>query len=260
MSFVDAPTTFNLRHFFISIDGEEKTGKTTLALTAKGPTSVLDLNDGLHGVVHKAATGLPPFVRPKKVRIAAHPLPDGNDRDEVKAKSVKEWNSLAVDFREAVAKDKSVIVDSGSDLWRLDRQSEFGGAKSESRKGSLDYDMANSKIRGLLRLYHAHKANVILTHQLEEEWKQVKKPDGTETSRKTGKLVRDGFKEIGFMVQMVLRTRKEINDTGLHFVARLEVCRFDPALEGTDFSSEVDMFNLPTIMAFCTGTEASEWE
>lgn len=260
MSYVDAPTTFDLRHYFISIDGEEKTGKSTLALTAKGPIDVLDLNDGLHGVVHKATTGQPPFTRRKKVRIAVHPLPDGNDRDDVKAKSTKEWNAFAADFRASVVTAKTVIVDSGTDLWRLDRQSEFGGAKSESRKGSLDYDMANSKIRGLLRLYHTHKANVILTHQLEEEWKQYKKPDGTETSRKTGKLIRDGFKEMGFMVQMVLRTRKEITDTGLHFIARLEVCRFDPSIEGTDFSSEVNMFNLPTIVAFCTGTDASEWE
>lgn len=254
MPFVDAPSTFTRRNLWITIDGDEKTGKTHLSLTAPGPKSILDLNDGLDGVVQKAVVRTPG----QAIKVAHWPLPDGRTKADVKNAAVKVWTGMSDDYRTALTKSRTVIVDSGTEVYRLARQSEFGDVKSTGGKGQLDYDMVNSKMRGLLRLFHAHKANVILTHQLKDEWQTYVKPDGSKASRTTGKRIRDGFDEIGFMIQVGLRTFKRIDNDGLHFGCTLEICRFDPKLEGTEFLD--DLCNLPFIMGTITDTDTAEWE
>ena len=259
MSFTDAPAVFALDRLFVSIEGEEKSGKTHLALTIaqKGfTTGVIDANDGLSGVVHKRVQE----VGAGKIKVAKHPIPDGVDKAAIKAAAIREWAAMRVDLIESLGKNRATIVDSGTEVWLLSRQSEFGDAKTESKKGSLDYEAANSKVRGLYRLYHANKSHLIITHQMDDEWKGQKDPNtGQIKNVRSGRRKFDGFKEVPFMVQVILRTDKVINEAGLHFVATLTTCRFNPQLEGTEFSSENDMFDLPYIFGFITDTEREAW-
>lgn len=258
MSIIDAPSEFTRRNLFIVIDGEEKTGKTHLALTAAQSgfsTLVHDLNDGLDGVVQKRVKE----VGAGKIKVAHHPIPDGQTVDAQRDKAKTEWADFAKDFRDGMAKHRVNIIDSGTEIYKLSRMSEFGDVKqTKTGKGQLDYDAVYSKIRGLLRLFHASKSHLIVTHQLEEEWGTKKDPDsGKVKGYKTGRMVRDGFKEIPYMMQIGLRTKKVVDNDGLHFVATLEVCRFDPTIEGTEFTD--DMFDLPLIMSFVTGTDREVW-
>lgn len=260
MSIVDAPSAFTRRNLFVCIDGEEKTGKTHLALTIAQPnftTLVHDLNDGLDGVVQKRVRA----VGDGKIKIAHHPIPDGQTVDKQREKAKSEWSGFAQDFRDGMSKHRANVIDSGTELYKLSRMSEFGDVKQTERgKGQLDYDAVYSKIRGLMRLFHASKSHLIITHQVTEEWKNRKDPvTGVTRGYTTGRLIFDGFKEIPYMMQIGLRTKKVIDASGLHFVATLEVCRFDPKLEGTEFSDEADMFDLPTIMGFVTETDREVW-
>ena len=259
MSFIDAPSTFNLNHLFVSIEGEEKTGKTHLALTIaqKGfTTGVIDLNDGLGGVIDKRVRE----IGKGWIKVAKHPIPDGVDKAAIKVAATREWAEMRPDLINSLKSNRATVVDSGTEIWLLSRQSEFGDAKTESKKGSLDYEAANSKVRGLYRLYHAHPSHLIITHQLDDEWKGQKDPNtGQIKNVRSGRRKLDGFKEIPFMVQVRLRTDKGITDTGLHVVATLTACRFSPQLEGTEFSSENGMFDLPFIFGFITDTDRETW-
>lgn len=258
MSFTDASAVFNLDKLFISIEGEEKTGKTHLALTIAQPsftTGVIDLNDGLGGIVNKRVT----LIGPSRIKVASHPIPDGEDKEAIKRAAKTEWAGMRKDTIESLAKNRATVMDSGTEVWLLARQMNFGGAKTDSNKGSLDYDAANSQARGLYRLYHANKSHLIITHQMEDEWRGQKTEDGKIKNVRTGRRKFDGFKELPFMVQMALQTAKVIDESGLHFVATLTTCRFNPRLEGTEFSDANDMFDLPFIIAYATETDREVW-
>jgi len=252
----EASGEFTKRKFFISIEGENKTGKTTLALTAKGPFRVADLNDGLEGVVHKRVRGLPPFTKPARVMVAKHPIPHGVTKDAIKAAAIKSWESFQKDYIEGTNQPGTFLCDSGTEVYKLARYSEFGDAKSQSKKGALDYEASNAKMRGLLRLFHAGKSNVIITHQLKDEWKTSTDGNGNSKSRTTGKRIIDGFEEIAYMVEIIIRTDKRVTNQGIEFIAKIDTNRFDPNLEGMEFSGE--QFNLPFIISLCTGVDVDE--
>lgn len=273
MPYEDAPSDLLIGKMLVSIDGEEKTGKTHLALTAatsRRTMGVIDHNDGLNGVVQKRVR----LIGPKKIRLAKHPIPEGMDKNAVKTAAKKVWEAQDKDYTESLKSMAVTFVDSGTETWQLARMCSFGDVKAEggSRKGALDYDYANSLVRGYIRRYHAYKSTVIFTHQLEEEWKTRSDPStGAMKSYKSGKMVRDGFKYVPFQVEVVLRTEKRVTTPeGLHFVAILQTCRFNPALEGTEFSSAIEigeeeygqpvtMFDLPYIFAFITETDRRQW-
>lgn len=256
MPFTDAPSEFKRTNLFVDISGEEKTGKTTLAMSARPKIHIIDMNDGLDGVIQKAVkkygTG--------KIKVAYHPLPQHDTKEKMQVAAKATWTALDKDVRDAAKLGGTVLFDSGTELYKLARYASIGGLKTESRKGQLDYEMVNSMMRGMYHLFHAHKANFVLTHQVREEWVSYKDSNGVEKRRTTGKLINNGWEDTGYDIQIALRTEKRVNaEDGLHFVAILRTCRFAPELEGTEFSSAADMFNLPYIMSFVTNTEEDMW-
>lgn len=257
MAFTDVSDTFDIKAFFISIEGEEKTGKTSLALSLASPaftTGVIDLNNGMGGVAHKRVIK----VGKGKIKVARHPMPLGDDRDKIRREAIGAWPKMRSDFHESLQKNRLTIADSGTELWLLSRQASFGDAKTESKKGSLDYDEANSRIRGMYNLYHGYNSHLVITHQMDDEFKQQKDSNtGQLKAVRTGGRRFDGFKEIPFMVQVVLRTSTYIDNTGLHFRATLQTCRFAPQLVGTEFDD--DLCDLPYILGFITDTETERW-
>lgn len=254
MAFVDAPLEFRRTNLFVDISGEEKTGKTTLALTARPTINVIDMNDGLDGVVQKVVAR-----RGKgKIKIAYHPLPQFDTKDKMREAARKTWDALLLDVKTAALTGGTVFFDGGTELYKLARYAEFGDVKTTGKKGALDYDAVNSRMRGLFHLFHAHKANFILTHQVREEWKRYTDSNGVDKSKTTGKLINNGWEDTGYDIQIALRTYKRIDVEGLHFGATLTVCRFEPKYEGTQF--EDDLCNLPYIMGFVTDTEEGMWQ
>ena len=255
MPFVEAPSVFQRKNLFVDISGEEKTGKTTLAMTARPVIHVIDMNDGLDGVIQKMVKRR----GPGKIKVAYHPLPQHDTKEKMKAAAEKTWTALLADVKTAAALGGTLLLDTGTELYKLARYASFGDAKAPvSRRGRLDYEATNSMMRGIFHLFHAYKANFILTHQLKEEWKNYTDPGtGQEKSRTTGRLINNGWEDTGYDIQLALRTYKRVDQEGLHFGATLTTCRFDPSLEGTPF--EDDLCNLPYIMGFVTGTEEEQW-
>lgn len=266
MGWANAPTSFTRRNIFWDIGGEEKTGKTTLALSLPGDMGVVDLNRGLDGVIQKAIARRKKASIKGSVRISACPAPDGEeDSAKVKAEALKVWKSMDADMRQGFKTMRSVVVDSGTEFYKLSRMCSFGDVKSKGGKGQLDYDEVYRRMRFLLNQFHTNKAHLIITHQLKDEWvSKIDPQTGNRKSSKTGKLIRDGFDEIGYMSQIVIRTEKRIDkEAGLIFVGRVESCRFNADLEGAEFTSEDEdspfFLALPHIAAMATDTDIEEW-
>lgn len=257
MPWENAPTEFVRRNLFIEINGEEKTGKSTLAMSAKPDISIVDMNDGLDGVIQKALRKY--NLKPPQIQRAYHPLPQyQEDKDKLRVIARKQWDLMFADVQATLAaKRATLFFDSGTELYALARYSEMGGLKSATKKGQLDYEGVNSKMRGLYHMFHAHKTNFIVTHQVRDEWKDVM-VDGEKKRRTTGKKIANGWDDTAYTSQVILNTKKVIDNDGLHFVATLQTCRFAPELEGTEFQD--DQFYLPFIMGFVTDTDTSEWE
>lgn len=267
MAWSEAPTQFTRRNIFWDILGEEKTGKTTLGLTIPGDLGVIDLNRGLDGVVQKAVARRKKAGIKGRVRVSACPLPDGEeDSAKCKAEALKVWKILDADMRVGFKSMAGMVTDSGTEFYKLARMCSFGDVKSKGGKGQLDYDEVYRRMRFLLNQFHANKASLVMTHQLKDEWvSRVDQGTGKVKSSKTGKLVRDGFDEIGYMAQIVVRTSKRIDkETGLVFVGKVESCRFNADIEGAEFTNEGDVdspfyLTLPHIAAMATDTDIEEW-
>jgi hypothetical protein len=260
--FVNAPSEFVAKKIFLGISGEEKCGKTHIAMSAPKPLYVIDMNEGLNGVIQKevrrAGVG--------SIKVAHHPLPPfSENRDTLKTAAARVWNEMLKDYTDALTTAKSVLVDGGTELYKLARWAAFGGDKNEgSRKGALDYDMINARMRGFYRLYYANKASLIVTHQVEDEWIQYKKPDGTVASRKSGKLVNNGWNDFPFMAEVGIRVGKPDGKFG----ATIQFCRFAPEIEGNQLFDMVDpdtgqtlvaMLNFPYVASMATGTPEEVW-
>lgn len=270
MPFVDAPTTFNRRRIFWDIIGAEKTGKTSLSLSLGGDTNIIDLNRGLDGVVQKALKRRKEAGVRGKVRYASHQVPDGEaDSAKCKTEALKTWAGMDADMRSSFKSSNVVLVDSGTEFYKLSRMCSFGDVKGKGGKGQLDYDEVYRRMRFLLNQYHANKAHLVTTHQLRDEWvSKVDRETGKTKSSKTGKLIRDGFDEIGYMAEIVVRTDRRITKNGMIFVGVVEECRFNADLVGVEFTSERDeddepgpyFLSLPHIAAMATETEVEEWK
>jgi hypothetical protein len=80
--------------------------------------------------------------------------------------------------------------------------------------------------------------------------------DGEMTSVRTGKLLRAGFKEVGYLSDVAVRCFREDGK----FKALIEVCKLaplGPALEGTVV--EGDNLNFASIIAMATDTDREDW-
>lgn len=261
----DAPTAFTRRNIFWDIIGEEKTGKTTLSLTLPGEYGIVDLNRGLDGVVQKSVGRRVAAGTKGKVRVSSCPIPDGEqDVTKAKAEALKVWTTLDADMRSGFKSLRNMVVDSGTEFYRLSRMCSFGDVKSKGGKGQLDYDEVYRRMRFLLNQFHANKAHLVMTHQLKDEWVSKIDPNtGARKSSTTGKRIRDGFDEIGYMAQITIRTSKRVSKTGVVFVGTVESCRFNADIEGSEFTNEDEdspfYLSLPHVAAMATDTDIEEW-
>lgn len=228
----DADAMYRL---LLNIQGLEKTGKDHFSLTAPDPIAMLSFDIGLEGVIEK-------FNKKKKVYIAEYELlaqPGVASEADVEREASKLWNQVVSDFRDAFASPsiRTVIVDTGSELWELKRLSEFGKMSANVQH----YGPVNADFRRLLRIPYDTNKNFAMLHKMKDEW--TRGADGK--SGKSGKLERAGMKDIGFLLQGNIQTWRDANQ-GFH--ATMLDCRQNPTVNGVDF--EGPMCNWATVGSF----------
>jgi len=182
------------RRLIVTVDGEEKTGKTHFALTAPGPIALINLDIGDEGVAEKFV------VEGKKIAKNDYLLPHGRTASQEDAIAL--WEKLKSDYYKALENSviRSIVIDTGTDAWALDRLARFGQL---SKVPAYKYDEINVEFKEMIKRAYAHDKNVILTHQLKDEYVD---------NQRTGGRIRSGFSKIGYLSQVTVRTVRYFGD------------------------------------------------
>lgn len=225
----------------LNVQGLEKTGKNHFSFTAPDPIALLSFDLGIEGVIEK-------FNKKKRIHVAEYELlaqPGVATEAEVEKEATKLWLRVVSDLRDALASTsiRSVICDTGSELWELKRLSEFGKMSANIQH----YGPVNADFRRIVRLPFDTDKNCIMIHKMKDEW--VRGADGK--SGKSGKLERAGMKDIGFLLQGNLQTWKtNIDGGGTEFHGTMLDCRQNPEINGMDFAGEMLHFGQIGMMVF----------
>lgn len=244
---------FKKRGIFLDIVGLEGMGKSSLAMTLArlGPVGYVDIDQSFDRAKKLDGKKERANIKVLPVRYAA-----GLGEEEVKKACGPAWVGMEKKVKEAAAGwAKGVIIDTGTEDWELLRLGSFGTVTPKGRTDRL-YGQVNARFRTHLRsIYRTHGKHLVTIHQLKDEYIDKMK-DGSLQSVRTGKHVRAGFKEIGYMTDMVIRCVR----SGSDFTAVVDLCKLPPngpALEGTEL--EGDQIDFATIVAMATDTEREEW-
>lgn len=233
----------------ISSQGLEKSGKTEFALSAPGPIAIINMDDGLEGVVEK-------WVKKKRLWIAHFPIPPMGDKNTYLAI----WRRTEDAFMKALAnKDvRTIMIDTGSDWWELCRLAEFG-ALSPAVDIKRAYGPLNQKFRSFIKAAYQTDKNLIMTHKMKELYTvkqvvvngQMKNQDSWDGES----YKRTGFGENNFLIQVNLEHRYR----GGKFETEIINCRQDMSIAGYVMDQKESNFQTLGTMVF-EGTSKEDWQ
>lgn len=207
----------------VAICGDEKTWKSTMALSFPRPLRHFELDVGgfkraawriedLDGISSK------PYPTPIPLEKMLGTQKKGPTiRFPKKVTGIKEiWQQIVIDFVDFVnSEDETAVMDSGTQLWwlchtgRLQELQEIQLAKDPNmdennlRERLKPVEYPNDRMRNLLYTAHSYKKNLILTHYFKDVYAERATEKGIE-SYKTGAIEEDGFKETKRLVDIVL--------------------------------------------------------
>lgn len=209
------------RKLILSVEGQEKEGKTHFGLTAPGPIAFFDMDIGTEGVVQK-------FLDEKEVWTKRYDFKDVMNQDHW----VVTWEEFKTDYKATVRARTigTVIVDTMTEAWELARLARFG--RIEQVKPH-HYGPVNAEFRDLIRNAYDGMTHVILIHKMKGEYVNDKY---------TGRRVRAGFSDMGFLVQMSVRVWRD--EDGFHL--RILDSRHDADLVGMELAGP--MLNFETLL------------
>ncbi len=240
------------RGVFMDIIGLEGTGKSSLALTLAelGQVGYIDIDQSVDRARKPKGKKWGQIL---PVRYAA-----GMGEEATKQTCGPVWVDLAKKVREASSTwaTGGIVIDTATEDWEVLRLGSFGTLNPKGNRMDRLYGPVNALFRSHLRsVYRAAGKHLVTIHQVKDEYKDVVK-NGQVTSIKTGKQNRAGFKEIGYLADVVVRTFREDGE----FKLKIEVCKLapnGPDLEGTEL--EGDQLSFLSIVTMATDTEPSEW-
>ena len=243
------------RGIHMDILGLEGQGKSSLALTLAelGAVGYVDIDQSVDRA-HKPSKKQMAGVKILPVRYAP-----GMGEEATKAVCGPVWLDLEKKVRTAAETwaTGGIIIDTATEDWEVLRLGSFGTLNPKGNRMDRLYGPVNARYRMHLRhIYRTNRRQLVTIHQLKDDYKDVKGSDGQLKSIKTGKQVRAGFKEIGYMADVAIRVHR----VGSDFKATIEVCKLSPNgpdLEGTEIDG--DQLNFLSIVTMATDTEPEEW-
>lgn len=227
----------------VATDGLEKSGKNHFAFTAPAPIYTLSFDTGLEGTIQK-------FQKDKEIYVKDYMIPrpqsaskEAQDRAMKEADAV--WDLFLNDYAEALSKARTIIADTGTEMWELLRICRLGkldGVKPHH------YGPVNAEYRTIIREAYANPRNVnlIILHKLKAEYKNDKRTD---------KMERAGFSDTGYMVQANLH---HFRDATGAFCTEIAECRHDPELTGVVLSGDDNNF-MSLAMQMIPDSDPGEW-
>ena len=234
---VNIPRQFPISKFrketfvvILSIWGETKTCKTTLALTFPKPLVHFEFDPGglewaAHKFVGEAITSTPYAV---PIQLGVDKEGKGNRIPTLhpfQLRGIKElWYKVLADYNKAL-EDKSIqtiVMDTATQLQQIDRagylqekqEAQFNpngtlppGEKLRQQLQQFEYTEPNARMRSIIYAVRIHKKNLVLVHFAADEY--ITRPNsqtGSLESVTSGKIILDGFKETERLVDMEIYT------------------------------------------------------
>lgn len=205
--------------------GGEKTGKDHFGLTAPGPIAIQSFDIGLEGVVEKF---LKAPLGPKEI-VATHYEFDRNDCSQEAAKELSE--RFDEDYTLALKKARTIIWDTETELWELERYAEFGeNQQGVSTDAPKNYVRLNGRYRDRIQRAYDSGVNLQLIQKVKERWTLNAKGSPVPS----GNFEPTGFKEANYIVQVNLRHSWE-KERG--FVLDVINCRQNMGIAGESFEN-----------------------
>jgi hypothetical protein len=200
LSFTNAADIAPHKRLIIAIDGPDKAGKTHFGLSGPGDVYVHSFDTGLEGVVEK-------FRDKKVIQVAEYQ--DGSDPNEW-------WETFEYDYLEGSSKKaRTCVWDTATEVWELLRLAKLGKL---AQVPPVKYTEVNMLYRKLIRAAYDSDMNLILLHKVKEEWKD---------NKTTGNMIRAGFSEAGYLVQVNARMYFSVCSCKKPVVGVCSVCSAD---------------------------------
>lgn len=219
----------------IGIWGDDKAGKTTVALTAPRPILYMEYDIGgferarrnigdIHisdwvkdgSIIHKR------YVMP--FQVANFDPVKNIVRPSKIVTGVKElFYRWLGDYMKAVQDTKvaSIVIDTGTLLWevvtasflqekqelQLDNNGNVRpGEKLRTQLLQIEYKEPNIRMRGIVYQAKANGKHLIMTHHSRDEYGIIRQSDGTMGEGRTGKKERNGWAQLGDGADLILHT------------------------------------------------------
>lgn len=242
------------------VSGHEKSGKSTFAMTFPAPVKIIELDVG---GVERAIWRFRGKIDKERDVVSIIPNEILNpDRSELVAWRDMQAQYLAWMQDESVA---TVVIDSGTLLWSLCHGAYLQqlNVNAERKRLSLmpvEYREPNSRMRSLLAAARQYKKNLVIPHHLREVRVDVPGKDGTTVSMVTGEFETSGFKEMGYLSDVVIRTSidqkaKEAKD---YFKAEMQLCGLAMTLMGMQIVPEPTYDSMLRLIRIARG-EGEDW-
>lgn len=264
-------TEFTQRYASIAICGETDTGKTSLALTARGPVAILHAAEKTRGIIE-------PHVRAgKMVRQHNFAAVFPKAEDECRKKATEVWQKADQLFTDAWKWAGSIIVDPEPDYYALRRYARFGTLTPQGDVRDL-YNAINfdwrQRFGAMPRAQGSGKGTTLITiHTMTDEYRDVMKQTATglkKVSEKTGNLRMEGHKSIKFSADLILQTQRDL--VSGKFSVKILKPWFNGGARGMELDDELlremgysespatnSCLTLPAILSFITDTPEAEW-
>jgi len=224
------------RRLILSIEALEGAGKTRCTLTTPGPSAFIHFDYGLEGVIE-------PFQSVKPIYIATVKLNFNGTRERIIAAAEEELAKVEKNYQTALTQARTIVIDTGSELWELLRLAAFGKLEKVMPH---QYAEVNQTMTRLIKLAYDSEANLLLTHRLKAEWINDKR---------TGAYEFSGMKDIPFLVQA--HARMWTDGEGYHL--KVGKCRQNASVVGLELVNE--MITFPTLAQFVfPDSEPKDWE
>ena len=251
--FTSAKTLFKPKkpRLVVAAAAQEKDGKTEFGLSGPAPLALINMDEGLEGVIEK-------FLE------AGKELYVSDFRRYADATSQKEWERIWEDTKKAYINAlaspdiRTVMVDTETEWWELCRLARFGKI---DRVMPHHYGPVNAEYRELMRKVYDTDKNLILLRKLKDEYIDEKR---------TGNKEMAGFKDIPYMVQAnvyLWRQQKTGKTANLRvigkgsgsFMMTVVDSRQNPAIAGDEIEEPMVSFPYLASMVF-PQTDLGDWE
>jgi hypothetical protein len=223
----------------VNIWGEEKTGKTSMALTFPRPLYLFDFDHGFKELLLKH----PEYKKDLFYQTYHLPANPSLDQGETELQRfVDDWYEACNDPNGTVVLDTATDLKSLVTFVKMSQKLEEKLKKLQSKTDKKvdpdtvqlmrpDYAPRNELMRAILSLPAVAEKHAVFI------WKAKEKYSGNGAA--TGQYEGDLFKDAPYIAQATLGRKRIGLGKNISFVTTLDTNRFDPTMNGSDFPEDV---------------------